>query len=138
MKEICSKLHADEEDVMRVLIELKKEFSDRGFKLENYGEKWKMIVDPKLTHVVKEMTKMEMSKAVLETLAVIAYLNPTTQSEVIKIRGNKGYEHIRELEERGFITSKKWKNTLMLRLSPKFYQYFDLKPGEEKRLLSRG
>ncbi len=138
LRELSERLGADEKTLRGILEELRKEFENRGFKLSSDGGKWKMIVDPELTHVVKELAPAEFPKALIETLAVIAYLSPTTQAEVIRIRGNKAYEHVRELCEMGFITAKPWKRTLKIKLTQKFYQYFELKPGEEKRLLSRG
>ncbi|HDD05070.1 MAG TPA: SMC-Scp complex subunit ScpB [Candidatus Aenigmarchaeota archaeon] len=138
LKELSERLGVGEKALKRILEELREEFEDRGFKLSCDGGRWRMIVNPELTHVVKELAPAELPKALMETLAVIAYLSPTTQAEVIRIRGNKAYEHVRELCEMGFITAKPWKRTLKIGLTQKFYQYFELRPGEEKRLLSRG
>ena len=49
----------------------------------------------------------EFSKAERETLAIIAYKQPIKQSIIIKIRGNKAYDHIKKFIEIGLVRKKK-------------------------------
>ena len=49
----------------------------------------------------------EFSKAEQETLAVIAYKQPVKQSVIIKIRGNKAYDHIKHFIDIGLVKAKK-------------------------------
>ena len=74
----------------------------------------------------------EFSKAEQETLAVIAYKQPAIQSDVIKTRGNKSYDHIKKLKEEGFLISEKFGRTKILKLTQKFYDYFDVIEDELK------
>ena len=67
----------------------------------------------------------------METLSVIAWKNPALQSDIIKIRTNKAYKHIGELEEAGFIESIKHGRTKLLKLTKKFYDYFDLEGDKD-------
>ena len=71
------------------------------------------------------MPDTEMTKSVMETLAVIAWKQPIIQADVIKIRTNKAYEHIKELVGMGFVTSEKFGRTKKLKLTQKFLDYFD-------------
>jgi len=73
----------------------------------------------------------EFSKGEQETLAIIAYKQPIKQSVLIKIRGNKAYEHIRKYFEMGLINKKKSGHTSELTLSDSFYEYFSVNRGEE-------
>lgn len=66
------------------------------------------------------------------TLAVIAYKQPALQAEVIKMRGNKAYDHIHALKEMQFIFSEKKGRTRLLKLAPKFFDYFDVIENEMK------
>ncbi|MEM1535112.1 MAG: SMC-Scp complex subunit ScpB [Candidatus Pacearchaeota archaeon] len=80
-------------------------------------------------------TKQEFSKAEQATLALIAYKQPIKQSVVVKIRGNKAYEHIKKFLAYGLINAKPHGHTAILSLSQRFYEYFELKgkeKGEEK------
>ncbi len=133
-KEIAEKLGKKEEDIEKICRQLSEEYNDRGFRMIFESNKWKMIIEPEMTELVKEVTPMEMPKSIVKTLATIAYFNPAIQSDIIKIRGNKAYEHIKELERRGFITSKPFGKTNKLKLTDIFFEYFDIKRGEEKYL----
>ncbi len=74
-------------------------------------------------------SEKDFSKAVLRTLALIAFKQPIKQSKVAKIRGNKSYKHISELVERSFVKKTKQKRTYVLETTRKFTRYF----GEEAK-----
>ena len=67
-----------------------------------------------------------------KTLALIAYKNPVLQSEIIKMRGNGAYDHIKALKEQEFITSERQGRTRVLKLTSKFFDYFDLVENDIK------
>ena len=73
----------------------------------------------------------EFSKAEQETLAIIAFKQPIKQSVIIKIRGNKAYDHIQKFAGLGLIKKKKTGHTNELSLSEDFYDYFGVVEGEE-------
>jgi len=74
----------------------------------------------------------EFTKAEQETLAVIAYKQPIKQSVVIKIRGNKSYDHIKKFRELGLVIAKKDGHTNILNLSEEFYEYFNVHKKESQ------
>lgn len=124
-----------EEEVEKALEELQKEIEegDRPAKLIRENDTWRLSVKEQFLPVVRKIvTKTEMPKSVLETLAVVAYKAPVLQSKVIKIRTNKAYDHLNRLEEAGFITREKHGRTKMIRLGQKFYEYFDIDPERLK------
>lgn len=97
---------------------------------------WKMTVREKYLKVVRKITPyMEFPKTIMETLAVIAWKQPIMQSDVIRIRTNKAYEHIGELEKMGFLSKEKHGRSFLIRLSQKFYDYFDLRDDVDVRNL---
>ena len=55
---------------------------------------------------------------------MIAFKQPAKQSVIIKIRGNKAYDHIKRFFELGLIRKKKTGHTYELSLSDEFYNYF--------------
>ncbi len=92
---------------------------------------WKLTVREEFLPLVRKIVAdTELSKTVLETLAVIAWKAPVLQANVIKVRTNKAYEHIDTLEKMGFITRKKEGRSFKLSLSEKFYEYFDVQHGD--------
>lgn len=90
--------------------------------------KWKMDVGQEYVEMVNKLAtgSSEFSKAEQETLAVIAYKQPVKQSVIIKIRGNKAYEHIKHFIGIGLVIGKKIGHTKELKLSNDFFDYFHL------------
>ena len=72
----------------------------------------------------------EFTKAEQGTLAIIAYKHPIKQSVIIKIRGNKAYDHIKKFSDLGLIKKKKTGHTHELSLSEDFYDYFSISESE--------
>ena len=95
---------------------------------------WKMDVKSEYSHIINRLAtgSSEFSRAEKETLAIIAYKQPIKQSVVIKIRGNKAYDHIKKFSELGLIKKKKLGHTYEVTLSEEFYDYFNL--AEESSL----
>ncbi len=75
---------------------------------------------------IKNFIEAEFSTAVLKTLAMIAYKSPAKQSDIIKARGNKSYDHIKELMNASLVEAEDHGNTKILRLTPKFFKYFNI------------
>ncbi len=115
--------------VLDALNELSEEYNNRNtaLVLVSEGECWKLTVKEAYIALVRRIvTETELPKAVLETLAVIAARAPVLQSDIIKIRNNKAYEHIAELADMGFIVKEKFGRSYKLKLSQKFFDYFDI------------
>lgn len=70
---------------------------------------------------------------ILRTLALIAYRGPITQAEVVKIRGDRAYSHIRRLIEMGFVRAKKKGSTKLLEVTEEFLEYFGLESPKDFR-----
>lgn len=76
-------------DVSVLLKELQANYSERGINLNRIGEKWAFRTAVDLAgdlHIEVEKAK-KMTRATLETLAIIAYHEPVTRSEIEEIRG---------------------------------------------------
>jgi len=78
--------------------------------------------------------QQDIPRPMLRTLAVIAYNQPVTQSDVIRVRGNKGYAHIKALIERRLVRGEEHGRTSMLHITEEFLRHFGLKSAEEFRL----
>jgi len=105
---------------------------DSPLMLVEEGTGWKLTLQERYLDLVQNIVpETELTKTVMETLAVIAWKQPVLQSDVIKIRTNKAYDHIGELEEAGFISKTKQGRSYLIRATPKFFEYFDV-PDKEK------
>jgi len=92
------------------------------------NEKWKMDIKKEYSYIINKLAtgSAEFSKAEQETLAIIAFKQPIKQSVIIKIRGNKAYEHIKKFDDLKLIKKKKMGHTYNLTLSGEFYEYFNV------------
>lgn len=118
-----------------ILKQLEKKYSQGAIRIINRNNSWKMDVSENYYYMVNKLASgtTEFTKAEQETLAVIAYKQPIKQSVVIKIRGNKAYDHIKNFRELGLVQAKKIGHTNELTLSEEFYEYFSV---QKKNLLS--
>lgn len=106
---------------------------DTSLQLVRKEEGWKLTVkDAYVPLVSLIVTSTELDRPLMDTLAVIAWRYPIVQSDVIKLRSPAAYEHMRQLEEQGFIAKEKFGRTFKLKLTKKFFEYFDL-PSEEAK-----
>lgn len=129
LDEIGKLCRAGKEDVLAALKELRKEYEDKqsSLMLAEEGDFWKFTVrDHFIPMIRKIVTETDLTKSVLETLAVIAFKYPLLQSDLIKIRTNKAYDHLAELEKSGYISRQKQGRTNLIKLTEKFFRYFDL------------
>ena len=127
--------------IEKALEKLQKEYNDtkKSLMVVREGEEWKLTVRERYLDVAKKIVAdTELPKTIIETLAVIAWKQPVLQSEIIKVRTNKAYDHIKELERIGFLSSKKKSRTRELRLSEKFYKYFELSGDKDIRDMFSG
>ena len=129
IEELSRLSNAKTDDIKNALVELKTEYDDKNssMMLVNEGDSWKITIREQFLPLVRNIvTETEMSKTIMETLAVIAFKYPIKQSELIKIRTNKAYDHLNQLEHMGYITRQKHGRTNLIKLTQKFFEYFDL------------
>lgn len=120
------------------LLGLKKHYEDKNSSIivMEEGNAWKLTTHEQYIELVRQINPhTELSKTIVETLAVIAWKQPMLQSDVIRIRTNKAYDHISQLMEMGFVVKEKYGRTYLLKLTQKFFEYFDLRNDESLRSL---
>ncbi len=128
-KEIAKLVNASKPKVIQSLRELQADYkkAEGSLIVIEEGEFWKLTVREEFMPLVRSIvSETELPKALLETLAVIAWKSPILQSDVIKIRNNKAYEHISQLIESGFLQREKHGRSYKLKLTQKFEEYFDV------------
>lgn len=118
--------------VILVAQELVNEYSSRetGIEIVDLGERYVMQVKPKCTDIVRPLAPKELSAPMLRTLSMIAYHQPLIQSDLVDMRGNSAYDHIRELKERGLVEAVPHGRTKLLRTTPLFADYFGLESND--------
>ncbi len=76
-------------DVAEALAHLRSRYSGRGVHLVRAGEGWAMRTAPDLAWLMhtEQVETRRLSRAAIETLAIIAYHQPVTRAEIEEIRG---------------------------------------------------
>lgn len=132
--EIARLCRATPDEVRQQLQQLKGDYDSKNSSLllVDEGDGWKLTVREQYASVVRKIVaETELTKTMMETLAVIAWKAPVLQSEIVRIRTNKAYDHLAELESTGFISRAKHGRTKLIRLTDRFFSYFDLRNSEE-------
>lgn len=91
----------------RLLEELRESWHDRGVELVNLASGWRFQTRPAFQKYLERINPEKpprYSRAVLETLAIIAYRQPVTRGDIEDVRGVVvSTEVIKRLEDRGWI-----------------------------------
>ena len=76
-------------DILKILNNLQNEYKNRGINLVCIADKWSFRTASNLSKFMslQTFTKKKLSKAAVETLAIIVYHQPVTRSEIEEIRG---------------------------------------------------
>jgi len=97
-----------EEPQLRYLLEeIRDEWSERGLQLTEVASGWRFQSHPDLARYLEKLHPEKpprYSRAVLETLAIIAYRQPVTRGDIEDIRGVTVHSQLlRQLEDRGWV-----------------------------------
>jgi segregation and condensation protein B len=76
-------------DPAEALVHLRKRYEGRGVNLVRVGDAWAMRTAPDLGALMRKETveTRKLSRAAIETLAIVAYHQPVTRAEIEEIRG---------------------------------------------------
>ena len=76
-------------NILKILESLEKQYKNRGVNLVCIAKKWSFRTASNLSKFMnlQTFTKKKLSKAAIETLAIIVYHQPVTRSEIEEIRG---------------------------------------------------
>ncbi|QKQ98609.1 SMC-Scp complex subunit ScpB [Candidatus Nanohaloarchaea archaeon] len=134
-KEIADVLNLGSMGYVDMLIdEFKEDLKDehRGFELieTDAGYELKVKKDH-LEHVSHLAPHQDLNEGQLRTLSLIAYNAPLEQADLVEIRGNRAYQHVKELVNRGFIEKEKDGRTAILDVTNFFLDYFDIDSVDE-------
>lgn len=76
-------------DPAEALAYLRRRYEGRGVRLVRVGDAWAFRTAPDLGHLMQKevVEQRKLSRAAIETLAIIAYHQPVTRAEIEEIRG---------------------------------------------------
>lgn len=128
LDEIAENTGLSRKDVPKLVQELKHRYEAAGTSLEvaKAGEKWAMQVRIAYAPSTTKLAPMEIPVKLLKTLALIAYHQPVLQSKLKDMVGEKVYDHIHELAQRGLVRKRVHERSFLIVTSEKFPEYFGI------------
>lgn len=106
---LAEALDIGEERAAAGLEDLRDEYIrfNRGIQLREVGGGWRMHTHPAYaSHIEKLLLaarKPRLTRAAVETLAIIAYLQPITRGQIANLRGVQSENMVKVLEEQGLV-----------------------------------
>ncbi|MEA1985377.1 MAG: SMC-Scp complex subunit ScpB [Euryarchaeota archaeon] len=133
LRKITEKTTKKTISIVHALIE---EYTQRecGMEIIDLGERYVMQVKPKYTDMVRPFAPKEIGAPMLRTLSMIAYHQPVLQSDLVDMRGNSTYDHVRELRERGFVEAIPHGRSKLLQTTLLFADYFGLESNDPESI----
>ena len=135
-RELADLSALSEERARALADDLAEEYAarDSGIEIKSIGESYSMQVRFGLAGRVLSFAPKEIEAPLIRTLAIIAYKQPIKQSHLVEIRGNKSYDHVKELEERGLINAEKFSRTKLLTTTRSFADYFGISSADPQAI----
>ena len=134
--ELAKALEIEEKDALLAVEALERHFEDekRGITVKRYGDHLRLETRAEYAPYVEKMLqpiqRQSLSQTVMETLAVIAYRQPTTKGEVEQVRGVKCDYSVQSLLNKGLIKEVGRKEALgrpiLYATTDKFLEHFGI------------
>ena len=95
--------------------------------VEYAGPKFAMQLKAQYTQTARRFaTRPLLTRAALRTLSFIAFFQPISAAELVLRRSSTVYQHLKELEEVGFVVGERQGRSRNYRTTPRFADYFGL------------
>jgi len=133
VQHVAKCLGIDEAEVEKAIHDLRLDMADRGLQIVRVAGGYQMCTRPEYAEYISALlspVRTRLSRAALETLAIIAYKQPITQPEIDAIRGVNSDGVIKTLLERGLIKQVGRRETvgrpILYGTTDEFLNYFGL------------
>jgi segregation and condensation protein B len=138
IKELAKLTGAEQSEVTVALQRIDEEFAHRGIVLREIAGGYRFASSPEAREAVEAYLlppKTNLSPAALETLAIVAYTQPTTKGEIEEIRGVSADSVIATLVDRRFLTESGRRDSpgrpMLYKTTPEFLEAFGLRSLDE-------
>src|SRR5215207_1338553 len=134
ISQLAAALDVSTSVVERALNELDASLSDRGLRLQRHSGRVQLTTEPQLAELIERFLGLEatshLSRAALETLAIIAYQQPVTRPQIDSIRGVNSDSMMKSLLNKGLILESGRAEgpgrPILYSTTPEFLQHFGL------------
>jgi len=141
LETICNVLEIDQEQGNKLIEELANDYQseERGITIKKFGNLYKLTTKKEHKEYYNRLADIpniqNLSQSALETLAIIAYNEPITRSEIDELRGVNSSQMVRNLIAKDFIKvvgkSDKLGRPNLYGITNEFLDYFGLESKED-------
>jgi len=124
LTELLNKPNNEVEEALNNLKATIKRRKDCALQLTNVSGRWIFEVRPNLSQYLPEKFKSDMPQRLLPAAALIAYHQPMSQAQLVDMLGQRAYDHVRDLSNRGLIDRRRDGLTRRLTTTRRFAEYF--------------
>ena len=143
--QLAAALDVSNSVVERGLNELDASLASRGLRLQRHAGRVQLTTAPELAELIERFLGLEatshLSRAALETLAIIAYQQPVTRPQIDAIRGVNSDSMMKSLLNKGLILESGRADgpgrPILYSTTPEFLQHFGLNSILEMPPLAR-
>ncbi|MGZ3508313.1 MAG: SMC-Scp complex subunit ScpB [Vulcanimicrobiaceae bacterium] len=134
IKQLAKLTHATEMEIAAVLQSIESDYADRGIVLREIAGGYRFASAPLAREAVEAYLmppKNSLSTPALETLAIVAYMQPVTKSEIEAIRGVASDSVVSTLVDRGLVAEAGRKDVvgrpMLYKTTAEFLESFGLR-----------
>jgi segregation and condensation protein B len=139
VQQLVDALGATPQTVHALLWELQQDYAGRGLQIQTVAGGFQLCTRPELASYIQRFLQLDhrepLSRAALETLAIVAYRQPITRAEIEAVRGVRSEHVLERLLERHLVREVGRKAALgrpiLYGTTEGFLRYFGLKDLHE-------
>ncbi|MCL5264824.1 MAG: SMC-Scp complex subunit ScpB [Chloroflexi bacterium] len=139
-------LEIERDELEQAIAALAEEYAERGIRLQRHGDSLQMVSAPETTPYLEKLLGVQqsvrLSRAALETLAIVAYHQPITRPAIETVRGVNCDRALSALQARGLIREVGRLETagrpILFGTTFEFLQYFGLESLDQLPPLEDG
>jgi segregation and condensation protein B len=143
--QIATILDITSDSVRKNMDILMEELAERGIRIQVHKDRFQIVSAPESSQYIEQFLNLEattrLSRAALETLAIIAYQQPCTRPTVDAIRGVNSDGVMRTLQSKGLIEeagrSESIGKPILYATTQDFLQHFGLKSLDDMPVLNQ-
>ena len=124
ISELVSKPSSEVEDALNSLRLTIKRRKEGALQLTEVSGRWILEVKTGLSLFLPDSFRADIPQRLLPAAALIAYHQPMSQSQLVDMLGQRAYDHVRELSNRGLIDRRRDGMTRRLTTTRRFAEYF--------------
>lgn len=139
VSKLAGSLEVSQSDVDAALEELRRQYWGTGLQVQRHHTGVQLTTSPQVAGVVERFLESErttsLSRAALETLAIVAYKQPTTRPQIDSIRGVNSESAVHTLLRYGLIVDAGRSDSpgrpILYKTTPDFLGYFGVSSLED-------